>query len=219
MLDRIAKLVTGGGGLLRAEAQLAAHALKRVLVVTAFMALAMVLATVALVVLAVAGVVMLADAIGWAPAAATVSGGILFVSLAAVFVGKLMMPSALNDSSEQAQQEARQHKRQVREAVDSQPDGPPARGAAPSDGPQSGDWKDRAARFVADHPIEVASGAFAVLAVVGPFRALRLASRGAAIAGVVSSLMQHARDAEGSDADEREQAGTEPDGVGYARAS
>lgn len=196
MLDRLLKLLLGGGGLLRAEAQLAAHTFRRVLVATIAIGIALALAAVALIVLAVAGLVMLAQEIGWAPAAAVVSGSILLVSLIVVVIAKMSMPRKTDGSPEEARSDAERSKREMQDAVtpeDQTASASETPGAHGSTTGVPGDWKDKAAGFVAEHPIEVASATFAVLALVGPFRALRLASRGAAVAGVVGSLMQHAK--------------------------
>lgn len=199
MLDRLSRVFAGGGGLLRAESQLAALALKRALGAAVAFAIAGVLAAVALLTLGVAGVVILAGEVGWPIAAAIVGGALLALSIIVLVAGRMAMSKRAPADPERLEREADRCKQEMRDAVTPDDPEPDAPGASPGIGggtvPKSmNELKDAATTFISKHPVETASAAFAVLALVGPFRTLRLLGRGAALAGLVGSIASNLGD-------------------------
>jgi hypothetical protein len=206
MLWRISQLFSGGGDLLRAEAEIAAKRMRRAAIAGAVAAIGLLAALVGLLIAVAGGSVALAGVIGWAGSLLVVGTLVLVIGLAMAMVARKKNkgeePSAKGFRMPPEVQ-ATQAKHQMHEAVDPKEKNPneshDSEGgeSGGSDSPDFGAIKDKAIDFAAKNPAAVASGAFLALSIIGPFRAFKMISRGAALASMAAAAVDHFKQAKG----------------------
>lgn len=198
MLWRLKELLDGGGELIRAEAELAMNRLKRGLLAAVLLFAALAVAVLGLGVLLAGLTTALAAQTGWIIALCLV-GSVLFVlALLAAWpaLNTLRNPFLRDELSTHPVIRAAESRHQMADAVNPHVSKEEAQGLPPprkgSEGfPQDFDgMKNAAVDFVSKHPAAVAGGAFLFLSLVGPFRTLRMVSRGLAVASLASSVIE-----------------------------
>lgn len=193
MLERLHKLLAGAGDLFRAEAEVALLSLRRALLASMLVMLGAVLLAVAVLILGVAGTALLAQRIGWAGAGAIVSGVVLIVSVALLTIGRTVLAGTPKRSLDEARDAADRSRGELQNAVTpGDTEGDPSPGADDTEDETEG-LTEAATRYVLEHPAQVAGATFAVLAIVGPFRTLRLLGRGAAAASLIGTVTSHVK--------------------------
>lgn len=193
MFFRVQELFQGGGELLKAEAEMAARRMRRAAITSAVIALAVLIVLTGLGVLIAGGTAALARETGW-PAALAITGGTVFAIGLVVFVAArpATLPSeAPGEPDMNPSDKAAEAKEQIRAALDPDTTPPPA---DPDQPPDLAQLRDAAIAYVVKNPAAVASGALLALSVIGPGRAFRLVTRGAALAGLASTIMQQIKD-------------------------
>ncbi|MCC5824447.1 MAG: hypothetical protein LAT64_14290 [Phycisphaerales bacterium] len=225
MIWRIRKLIDGAGDLLRAEVDLAAIRFRQGVLAGILLAAAISVALIGLGGILAGLTVAVAEAIGWIGALLAVGllllvlGGlsawpIIYQLNAATMPGsnprkraalsKRQMSDAVDPSM--SKKEARQRARAGAAAVqgstpsESNPPPPPPPPEDRSDEDRSESFAHTAAGFVAKHPMAVAGGTFLVLSIVGPFRVVRMVSKGIALASLTSTVIDAMKDDEKTDA-------------------
>lgn len=184
----------GGGRLLKAEARLAAEQVKHAVVGGSVVALAFIVVMIGGGVLLAGAALALSTLIGW-PWTLCVIGGVLLIGgLLAFAAVKASLKKQFNTkgSTMNPVDEAAYAKQQMHEAVD--PETTPPQQAGHQSQPMSVESvKTAAADFVSKNPSVVASGAFLALSLIGPFRAIRLLARGAALAGMAATIAEQVK--------------------------
>jgi len=202
MLWRLKELFDGGGELIRAEAELAMNRLKRGLLAAVLLFAALAVAVLGLGVLLAGLTTALAAETGWIIALCIVGGVLLVLALLAAWpaLHTLRNPFSHDELSTHPLIRAAESRHQMADAVNPSVSKEEAKGLPQSDGrsePIPTDFegmKNTAVDFVTRHPAAVASGVFLALSVVGPFRAIRLLSRGLAVAGLVTTVVESMRE-------------------------
>jgi hypothetical protein len=189
MLWRVQHFFDGGGRLLKAEARLAAEHVKHAVVGGSVVALACIVALVGGGVLLAGAALALSTQIGW-PWTLCVIGGVLLIGGLLTFAAvKASLQKQFNTkgSTMSPVDEAAYAKQQMHEAVD--PDTTPPSEHGQQHKPMSVESvKTAAVDFVSKNPSAIASGAFVALSLIGPFRAIRLLAKGAALAGLAATI-------------------------------
>lgn len=192
MLRRLAQLALGGGGLVRAEAEIASAGLRRSLMRAALAFFAIYIALIGGLAVIAGGAILLAREAGW-PVALAATGALLVVlGVIALMLIRRGLAKAIDPDSKakEARVKAAQAKQSIRDAAN--PASALRDDDTPGEAPDLGDLAASAAHFISKHPAGVAGAAFAVLSVVGPFRTLRLLGRAAAVASLAVSAFQSA---------------------------
>lgn len=193
MFFRVQELFQGGGELLKAEAEMAARRMRRAAITSAMIALAVLIALAGLGVLIAGGTAALAHETGW-PGALAITGGAVFAIGLIVFLAarRASLPSEeLGETDMNPSEKAAEAKEQIRAALDPETTDPQN---DPTQPPDFAQLRDAAIAYVVKNPAAVASGALLALSVIGPGRAFRLVTRGAALAGLASTIMQQMKD-------------------------
>lgn len=197
MLWRIKELFDGGGELIRAEAELAANRLKRGLLAAILLVAALAVAILGLGVLLAGLTTALAAQTGWI-AALCIVGGILFLIAAVAAwpaLNTLQRPFSRGEHDTHPVIRAAESRNQMADAINPSVSKQEAKGLPPpqrrteSINTDLDQLKDAAVEFVSKNPAAVASGAFLALSIIGPFRTIRLLSRGLAVAGLVTTVV------------------------------
>lgn len=203
MLWRLSQLFSGGGDLLKAEAEIAAQRIRRVAIIGIAMAVGMFAALVGLLIALAGATVALATEIGWPGSLAIVGAFVLVVGVVIALVAKRNKldekPAKGFDMPPEV--EATQAKSQMRDAVDPHESNPnePAKEHSSGEIPDLNAMKEKVIDFATKNPAAVASGAFLALSIIGPFRAFRIISRGAALASVAAAAVDHFKDKDKGD--------------------
>lgn len=193
MFFRVQELFQGGGELLKAEAEMAARRMRRAAITSAMIAVAVLIALVGLGVLIAGGTAALARDTGW-PGALAITGGAVFAIglIVFLFARPASLPSEeLGETDMNPSEKAAEAKEQIRAALDPETTDPQI---DPTQPPDFAQLRDAAIDYVMKNPAAVASGALLALSVIGPGRAFRLVTRGAALAGLASTIMQQMKD-------------------------
>lgn len=202
MLWRLKELFDGGGELIRAEAELAMNRLKRGLLAAVLLLAALAVAVLGLGVLLAGLTTALAAETGWI-AALCIVGAVLFVLalLAAWPVLQMMRNPYLHDRlSTNPVIRAAESRHQMSDAINPSVSKEEATGLPPPERRTESmptdleGMKNAAVDFVTRHPAAVASGAFLALSLIGPFRAVRMISRGLAVAGLATTVIESMRE-------------------------
>lgn len=201
MLRRLTSLADGSSQVFRAEGGLLLVRLRRMLAVGGLALAGGVLVLLAVVGLFAAAAVALAGEVGGVQALAIVSGGALVLGLCVIVAARVWMGRAMRRRTlprEQRRDAAEGYlKMQGATPMMTAHTGTGAgdeHGPIPSGGPAAdGDLKDRVLRYAAENPAVTASGAFALLSLIGPMRAFRLVGRGMMLASVVAAVREQAR--------------------------
>ncbi len=207
MLWRIKELLDAGGELIRAEAELAMNRLKRGLLTAVLLLAALAVAMLGLGALLAGLTTALAAETGWVTALCIVGGVLLVLALLAAWpaLQALRNPFSRDELSRHPLIRAAESRNQMADAVNPNVSKVEARGlpqperrpeASP---PDAEGMKNAAVDFIARHPAAVASGAFLALSIIGPFRAVRIISRGLAVAGLATTVVEAMRDNKESD--------------------
>lgn len=206
LLGRTKELIEGGGQMLRAEAELATRRLWRAVVSSALLLGVLLVAGVAVGMLIAATTIALASIIGTAGALAAVGGTLALLSavlLLAVWMRRTNSGQDLPDiaadqrfdPTEQPKEALMEAKQDMKDAVTPGGDHTPGgHKDAPGASNDPMDLKDAAIDFVAKNPVAVGSAVFLALSVIGPGRALRMVSRGAAAAGMIATIADKLRE-------------------------
>jgi hypothetical protein len=189
MMESVESLLRGGGRALRGELELAAAGLRRSLAAAGLVALAGCAAVAGGVGLLVALAVVLAREVGPAGGIAIAGGSGLVVAGVLLLAARRLGPGAMDtDGREAAEAKVEQGTEEMREAVGLNEEPRERTTLDPAR------LVEKAARFAAEHPAEVAGAAFALLAVIGPGRVLRVASRTAAVASAAAAVAKVVRE-------------------------
>ncbi len=206
MFDRLEDMMTGGGEFVRAECTMLLVQLRRSVfwgVVAVFGGLALLLALVSLL---IAGAAMLAQQTGWIAALAIVAGVGLLGGAAMVYwaLGKLKSATAREAMPVTQRLRAAEAKSQIsgqRSEEDSMSNEqqrtnpqhrPPEEANSLTD-----HWQERIAEAVTKNPMAAASGAFALLALLGPGRSVKMLGRGMMLASLAASVIKQTTDDQG----------------------
>lgn len=194
MLWRIRDLVEGGGELLKAEIDLAARRVRRAFLTSLFLALGGVVAILGLLTLLAGAAIAMARAMGWIDSLSVLGGGLLLIGLIVALVSMSRLASHKPIEYEKSPRlRAEESREQMSDAVNPHVSKEETHGLPePKDSLDFSDineLKSAASDFMAKNPMAVASGAFLVLSVIGPFRALRFVTRGLAVAGLVTTVL------------------------------
>jgi len=206
MFGRLTQILKGSGELVRVESELALSKAKASLARLAVVSVCGFVGLLSVIGLLIAATAGLAAELGWITALALISGSSLILAVSIAFITSYLMHKSAKESRE------RTRLRREEAAAKSEISGDKGMSESSDQGPRAGEpastdgtsaeqesWEQKAATYVVENPGKVASGAFAVLAVLGPFRALRLLSRGMMVAGLVSSASKELEKAQGSE--------------------
>jgi len=193
MLRRLASIGLGGGRLLRAEGQGLLERARRGAGWTGLLAAGGIVALVGLAAIGTAATAALAAVLGWIVAVAVAGAVVLVLGLAWVAIAwwrlersveRSAVPAPVRADAAAARQQLR-----GREAPDTASGGPRPRESGTVHAEEGGPgWGDRAVRAAARHPDVVASGAFCLVALLGPGRSIRLASHAVRAGRIVSTV-------------------------------
>lgn len=208
IFDRTKELLDDGAKLIRAEAELAAVRLKRAAISSAFVMMTVMLALLGSGLFVAGMIVMLAEFIG--TAASLVAAGsficIIAVVSALIIKRRLTQPDASLDSidttvtditipdHEPAEADLPNNSGEASQVQlpDGAADKPIAAVGEHDKDPT--DLKVAAIDLVSKNPAAVGSVVFLALSIIGPGRALRLASRGAAAASMIATVVDTVRE-------------------------
>ncbi len=199
MFDRIASLAAGSGQLLRVEGQMLLSQARKGLIFGGVAILGGLAVVAALAGLVVAAGIALAQSFGIVWGIAGVSLVVLAFGLAVAAFANRRLAEATRPSSVPTELRL-QEEESKRLLAGEQPAGGRERAAMsqptprPSEQP-SATWQDKVAGFAVENPGVALGGAVAVVALVGPWRTLKLLGRGAMIAGLASSAIKEATEA------------------------
>lgn len=207
MLWRLKELLDGGGELIRAEAELAMNRLKRGMLTAVLLLAALAVAMLGLGVLLAGLTTALAAQTGWVTALCIVGGVLLVLALLGAWPAfqALRNPFSRDELSRHPLIRAAESRNQMADAINPSVSKEEAKSLPPADhrpeafAPDLEGMKNAAVDFVAKHPAAVASGAFLALSIIGPFRAIRLISRGLAVASLATTVIEAMRDTKESD--------------------
>ncbi len=202
---RAKELLEGGSELFRAEAELMSRRVQRLLIGSVFILIIALFVAAGLALLTAGVAILLSEHLGWGGSLLCVGG--FYLLIGAIMYGIWMIrvntdtpaESAADDSSneqaedgpkEQAKAQAEDAKDRLQNAASPDPeDGPNA------DSDQGGlldgldTLKDSAIDVGVKHPAAVGSAALLVLSLLGPGKTIKMISRGAAAAGLASTLL------------------------------
>lgn len=203
MLWRISQLFSGGGDLLKAEAEIAAKRMRRVAITGVVVAIGLLAALIGLLIALAGAAVALAAEIGWAGSLAVVGAFVLILGIAIALAArkkKIDEEPPAKGFHMPPEVEATHAKSQMRDAVDPHEHNPNEPHAARQQAhagslPDFNAIKDKVVDFAAKNPAAVASGAFLALSIIGPFRTFKMITRGAALAGMAATAVEHLKDA------------------------
>ncbi len=198
---RAKELLEGGSELFRAEAELMSRRVQRLLIGSVFILIIALFAAAGLALLTAGVAILLSEPLGWGGSLLSVGG--FYLLIGAIMYGVWMIrvhadtpaESAADDSSnEQAvdgpKEQAEDAKDRLQNAASPDPDDGPN-----ADSQQSGlldgldSLKDSAINVGVKHPAAVGSAALLVLSLLGPGKTIKMFSRGAAAAGLASTLL------------------------------
>ena len=190
MFSRLASIGLGSGRLLRAEGEGLLRRAQLSIVWAGAAFIGGVVLTVGVVAMLVAGTAWIAGQLGWVPAVAIVGAAVLIAGLVLLAVSRAALRKAVRRQSVpmQARMDSEIARMQIKgddPMSDFKSDHTGGHNAGPN---QQDDWQDKAAEFVTKNPGIVVGGAICVIAAIGPFRSLKMLSRGLMIAGLASSL-------------------------------
>jgi len=198
---RIREVFEAGGELLQAKAELATKRAQRMLVGSVVVVLVLLAGLLGLAVIIAGIAVEVAQVRGWGESLMIVGGGLVLLCIGVLLIG-YGMSSSRRKKVEQDEKRMTPEKR-LREAKskisiatnmharDPHAPPPPPRATSAQYSPTNVDeLKIMAMNFVARHPLAFGAGALLAVAVIGPKRIFRYASRGAAAAGAVNSMME-----------------------------
>tara|TARA_R110002072_G_scaffold42064_22_gene119171 strand:- start:65545 stop:66192 length:648 start_codon:yes stop_codon:yes gene_type:complete len=197
---RAKELLEGGSELFRAEAELMSRRVQRLLIGSVFILIIALFAAAGLALLTAGVAILLSEHLGWGGSLLSVGG--FYLLIGAIMYGVWMIrvntdtpaESAADDSSnEQAvdgpKEQAEDAKDRLQNAASPDPDD------GPNDSDQGGlldgldTLKDSAIDVGIKHPAAVGSTALLVLSLLGPGKTIKMISRGAAAAGLASTLL------------------------------
>lgn len=190
MFSRLASIGLGSGRLLRAEGEGLLRRAQLSVVWAGAAFIGGVVLTIGIVAVLVAGTAWVAGQLGWVPAVAITGGAVLVAGLVLLAVSRAALRNAVRRQSVPAQ--ARMDSKIARMQIkgddpmsESETDHTGGHEAGPE---TQDDWQAKAAEFVTKNPGIVIGGAICVVAAIGPFRSLKMLSRGLMLAGLASSL-------------------------------
>jgi hypothetical protein len=199
---RLKELFDGGGELIRAEAELAMNRLKRGLLAAVLLLAALAVAVLGLGVLLAGVTTALAAQMGWITALCLVGAVLLLLSLLAAWpaLQTLRNPFSHDELSTHPVIRAAESRNQMADAVNPHVSKEQVQGLPEPERtgenfpPDFEGMKNAAMDFVSKHPAAVAGGAFLALSLIGPFRTVRMISRGLAVAGLATTVIEAMRD-------------------------
>lgn len=193
--------VRDGGEVVRDELQLALGQLRRSASAIGLVAIAVVLVLAGVVLAGAVGAFHLAQAMGWTATLLLVAGTLLTLAGAVFLASRRVLDRARSAGERSGAGE--EHEKEGESMVSAQQprsgDGNGQPGRGPHEGSRSADTdRGRAEESVVTkvidyamkHPVQVACGGFAVVAMLGPFRTLKLAGRGVAAASMLASVVK-----------------------------
>lgn len=197
LLWRMKEFLEGGGELLRAEAELASKRFRRVLVGSALVLLAGIVALAGIFTILAGVAVLVAQHLGWSAALIIVGSGVTGLCMVGWLIAYLASdgPGSIEEPLFPETQSAKQQASRAKEKMaDAATPGSGSSGASGSSTTGSfptsiEELKDSAVAFTVRNPVLVASGAMLAFSVIGPGKTLRMVSRAAATAGLVGTLI------------------------------
>tara|TARA_R110002073_G_scaffold336260_1_gene531331 strand:+ start:62342 stop:62980 length:639 start_codon:yes stop_codon:yes gene_type:complete len=195
---RAKELLEGGSELFRAEAELMSKRVRRLLIGSVFAGVVTLFALLGLTLLTAGVTILLSDRIGWG--ASLVCVGVAYALLGAlmyiasiVWVGNGSKAESILEDS-QPDKESASPKEQAEDAKDRLEN---AASTNPAESPDDQDGildsldaiKDSAIEIGMKNPVALGSAALLVVSVLGPGKTIKMISRGAAAAGLASSLL------------------------------
>lgn len=194
LIWRAKEIFEGGSELLKAEAELAGQRIKRMLVGSATLVLLLVLALVGLLGMLIGVCILMAPALGWGYTLLTIGGAILlFAVLFAIYVHtssrKPKSPrkavGSIGSEETTPQADAAQARERMSHALHDK------KKQSKEQNPLSGVGMimDEAIEYAMKNPATVGSAALLAISVIGPKRSLRMISRSAGTAGLVSKVL------------------------------
>ena len=180
---RAKELLEGGSELFRAEAELMSKRVRRLLIGSVFAGVVTLFALLGLTLLTAGVTILLSDRIGW---------GASLVCVGVAYGNGSKAESILGDS--QLDKESASPKEQAEDAKDRLEN---AASTNPDETPNDQDGildsldaiKDSAIEIGIKNPVALGSAALLVVSVLGPGKTIKMISRGAAAAGLASSLL------------------------------
>lgn len=195
MMWRVRELLEGGGELLRAEAEIAAERLRKSMLDALLFGAGLAFGLIAALTLLAALAIVLAEEVGWAGSLGIIGGGLFLIAL----IAALPAMSRLRNGEPRRRPSPRVRAAESREQMADAANPNMTRTEALGEPEPAGsvripadidELKAVATEFVTKHPAAVASGAFLALSLIGPFRAVRLISRGLAVAGLAATVVE-----------------------------
>ncbi len=199
---RLKELIDGGGELIRAEAELALNRLKQGFLAAVLLFAALGVAVLGLAVLLAGLTTALASQTGWIAALCIVGGTLLLLALLGAWpaLQTLRKPFSQSETSKHPMIRAAESRSKMADAVNPDVSKQEAQGLPQPDKssdpfpPDIDGMKNAAMDFASKHPAAVASGVFLALSVIGPFRTIRMISRGLAVAGLATTVIDAMRE-------------------------
>lgn len=199
MLDQLASITSGGGRLLRAEGEMLLLQARRACAWGALAILGVLGVCLGLLGVLTALTAAFAQEVGWIWATAAASGVIACAGGVVILTAKVRMrrstdiaamPDTVRSRAADARREmAGEPTLEEAEAERQRPEG------------EDESWQDKAVRFAMENPGLAAGGAFAVVAILGPWRTMRMVSRGMMLAGLASNLLGKVGENDGTSPD------------------
>ncbi len=188
MFDRINDIISGSGSLVRSEAEILATRLVRSSLGVVVVAAGVLLAVVGLGGLATAATAVIAQELGWI-VALTISSAVVAV-LAAITIAIAASATRSANKRSNMPAETQQRAAEAELKLDASKPSPqsepkPTAAAAPGD-----DIKQQLAAFIAGNPGIAMGGAAAIVALLGPSKTLKYASRAIMLAQLASNIKQ-----------------------------
>ncbi len=201
---RAKELLEGGSELFRAEAELMSRRVQRLLIGSVFILFIAMFAFAGIALLSAGVAFTLSEHIGWGASLVIVGG--FYLLTGAIFYGVWMIrantDSPVDTASDESssdpavtdgpKDQAQDAKDRIKNAAAPDPDAE-STAASPSPGLLDGldSLKDSAVEVGVKHPMAVGSVALLVLSLLGPGKTIKMVSRGAAAAGLASTLLEN----------------------------
>ncbi len=198
---RAKELLEGGSELFRAEAELMSKRVRRLLIGSVFIIIIASVALSGLALLTAGAVISLSNTIGIGSALLCVGGFYLLICLIlyAVFATRLntekeSASGSLDQNSAESQETPREQAQDAKDRLDNaasaKPDDAPGN-SGEQDNPLDGldSLKDSAIEIGLKNPVALGSAALLVVSLLGPGKTFKMISRGAAAAGLASTLI------------------------------
>lgn len=195
---RAKELLEGGSELFRAEAELMSKRVRRLLVGSVFIAVVGLISLTALALITAGAVISLSYSIGIGPSLMSVGGFYLLLCLCVFAVSAIRLHSEkatassltnenTSPSQDSPREKAEDAKDRLENAASTDPDEAPNGQDGLLDGLDS--LKDTAIEVGMKNPVALGSAALLVVSLLGPGKTFKMISRGAAAAGLASTLL------------------------------